>query len=139
MTQFQPTFTNTHISVPFLSEVRKVPQGDYYRADKVLPLLKQWPVLYEAAKAGHEQAFAEAQNAADEIERLRAEVAGLRECAIDLWMMLDDIDTGGDRAKADDVLYRAIAERTHRRRFSPKYQVVIDAIDAALAARKGEA
>ena len=70
---------------------------------------------------------------------LRAEVAGLRECAIDLWMMLDDIDTGGDRAKADDVLYRAIAERTHRRRFSPKYQVVIDAIDAALAARKGEA
>lgn len=74
--------------------------------------------------------------AADEIERLRAEVAGLRECAIDLWMMLDDIDTGGDRAKADDVLYRAIAERTHRRRFSPKYQIVIDAIDAA---RKGEA
>ena len=50
-----------------------------------------------------------------------------------------DIDTGGDRAKADDVLYRAIAERTHRRRFSPKYQVVIDAIDAALAARKVEA
>lgn len=70
------------------------------------------------------------------IERLRAEVEGLRECAIDLWMMLDDIDTGGDRAKADDVLYRAIAERTHRRRFSPKYQIVIDAIDAA---RKGEA
>ena len=27
-------------------------------------LLKQWAVLYEAAKAGHEQAFAEAQNAA---------------------------------------------------------------------------
>lgn len=60
-----------------------------------------------------------------------AEVAQLRECAVDLWMMLDDIDTGGDRAKTDDVLYRAIAERTHRRRFSPKYQVVIDAIDAA--------
>ena len=74
-----------------------------------------------------------------ELAALRAEVAGLRECAIDLWMMLDDIDTGGDRAKADDVLYRAIAERTHRRRFSPKYQVVIDAIDAALAARTGEA
>ena len=74
-----------------------------------------------------------------ELAALRAEVAGLRECAIDLWMMLDDIDTGGDRAKADDVLYRAIAERTHRRRFSPKYQVVIDAIDAALAARKVEA
>lgn len=65
------------------------------------------------------------ETAAQEIERLR-------ECAIDLWMMLDDIDTGGDRAKADDVLYRAIAERTHRRRFSPKYQIVIDAIDAAM-------
>ena len=73
-----PPLPEPDISVPFLSEVRKVPQGDYYRADKVLPLLKQWPVLYEAAKAGHEQAFAEAQNAADEIERLRAEVAGLR-------------------------------------------------------------
>lgn len=85
------------ISVPFLSEVRKVPQGDYYRADKVLPLLKQWPVLYEAAKAGHEQAFAEAQNAAavsaakdKEIAQLRAELiksladnAALRADAID--------------------------------------------------------
>ena len=59
-----PPLPEPDISVPFLSEVRKVPQGDYYRADKVLPLLKQWPVLYEAAKAGHEQAFAEAQNAA---------------------------------------------------------------------------
>ena len=66
------------ISVPFLSEVRKVPQGDYYRADKVLPLLKQWPVLYEAAKAGHEQAFAEAQNAAAVSAAKDAEIAGLR-------------------------------------------------------------
>jgi len=32
--------------------------------------------------------------------------------------------------------WKRIAERTHRRRFSPKYQIVIDAIDAA---RKGEA
>lgn len=66
------------ISVPFLSEVRKVPQGDYYRADKVLPLLKQWSVLYEAAKAGHEQAFAEAQNAAAVSAAKDAEIAGLR-------------------------------------------------------------
>ena len=66
------------ISVPFLSEVRKVPQGDYYRADKVLPLLKQWPVLYEAAKAGHEQAFAEAQNAAAVSAAKDVEIAGLR-------------------------------------------------------------
>lgn len=67
------------ISVPFLSEVRKVPQGDYYRADKVLPLLKQWPVLYEAAKAGHEQAFAEAQNAAAVSAAKDKEIAALRE------------------------------------------------------------
>lgn len=71
------------ISVPFLSEVRKVPQGDYYRADKVLPLLKQWTVLYEAAKAGHEQAFAEAQNAAAVSAAKDAEIAQLRADAID--------------------------------------------------------
>jgi len=99
-----------------------------------------WHRQYTADQMhAHAAAVSAAKDA--EIAQLRADLIksladnkALRECAIDLWMMLDDIDTGGDRAKADDVLYRAIAERTHRRRFSPKYQIVIDAIDAA---RKG--
>ena len=68
---------------------------------------------------------------ADEIERLRAEIAKLRNDAMSLWMMLDDIDIGGDIAKADDVLYRAIAEKSHKRRFWPQYKWVMDAIDEA--------
>jgi len=66
------------ICVPFLSEVRKVYQGDYYRADKVLPLLKQWAVLYSVAKAGHERAFAEAQIAATATATKDAEIESLR-------------------------------------------------------------
>lgn len=34
-----------------------------------------------------------------------------------LFDLLDDIDTAGDIAKADDKLYRSIVEKAHRRRF----------------------
>ena len=66
------------------------------------------------------------------------QLAAAERDACALWMMLDDIDTGGDIAKADDVLYRAIAEHSHKRRFEPRFEWVIKAIDAAIAARKGE-
>ena len=66
------------------------------------------------------------------------QLAAAEKDACALWMMLDDIDTGGDIAKADDVLYRAIAEHSHKRRFEPRFEWVIKAIDAAIAARKGE-
>lgn len=67
-----------------------------------------------------------------QIESLQAEVEALRKDAVALWMMLDDIDTGGDIAKGDDVLYRAIAERSHKRRFDSRFKWVIAAIDAAM-------
>ena len=57
-------------------------------------------------------------------EQRRVELGECRKDAAALWMMLDDIDTGGDIAKADDVLYRAIAERSHKRRFEPSYEWV---------------
>ena len=69
---------------------------------------------------------------------LTAQLAAAEKDACALWMMLDDIDTGGDIAKADDVLYRAIAERSHNRRFEPRFEWVIKAIDAAIAAQKVE-
>jgi hypothetical protein len=34
-----------------------------------------------------------------------------------LWKLLDDIDTAGDIAKADDKAYREMVERIQRRRF----------------------
>lgn len=34
-----------------------------------------------------------------------------------LWDLLDDIDTAGDIAKADDKTYRDMVERLQRRRF----------------------
>lgn len=64
-----------------------------------------------------------------EIVSLRAQLAEAQKDAAALWMMLDDIDTGGDIAKADDVLYRAIAERSHKRRFEPRYEWIMAAID----------
>jgi hypothetical protein len=79
------------ISVPFLSEIRKVYQGDYYRADKVLPLLKQWGVLYSVAKAGHEQAYKEAVKSAAENARLREALQ---------FIASHDLDGADDRARA---------------------------------------
>lgn len=71
-----------------------------------------------------------------EIERLRVERDALKKDAAALWMMLDDIDTGGDIAKADDVLYRAIAERSHKRRFEPRFEWVMQHIDAEMEESK---
>ena len=116
------------ISVPFLSEVRKVPQGDYYRADKVLPLLKQWAVLYEAAKAGHEQAFAEAQNAAAVSAAKDAEIAQLR---------AELIKSLADNAalRAEVAGLRAFVEHVRRNGSTHLANMAV----AVLAARKGEA
>lgn len=35
-----------------------------------------------------------------------------------LFALLDDIDTVGDIAKADDKLYRELVEKLHRKRFN---------------------
>lgn len=40
-----------------------------------------------------------------------------RDTACRLWMLLDDIDTASDAAKADDAIFREFAERHHQRRF----------------------
>lgn len=41
----------------------------------------------------------------------------MRETALFLFTLLDDIDTAGDAAKGDDAAYRQMVERIHRRRF----------------------
>lgn len=52
------------------------------------------------------------------IARLQGEVERLETAAQYLWKLLDDIDTAGDIAKADDQIYRQIAERLQRKRFA---------------------
>lgn len=74
----------------------------------------------------------ELRAALDAAEKVEDQLAACQKDAAALWMMLDDIDTGGDIAKADDVLYRAIAERSHKRRFEPRYEWVMKYIDATM-------
>lgn len=41
----------------------------------------------------------------------------IRETAVFLWSLLDDIDTVSDAVKSDDKHYRLLVERIQRRRF----------------------
>ena len=92
-----PDLPEPDIHQPFLSEVRKVYQGDYYRADKVLPLLKNWAVLYAASKAGHEQAFTRAIELQDENKCLRSELA---ETVADNLLFIRDRDAAQEQVAA---------------------------------------
>jgi hypothetical protein len=68
-----------------------------------------------------------------EIERFAALVAAHeREKAIQLWMLLDDIDTADDIAKADDAVYRSLCRRAHQKRWSV---LTGDEVDAAIRSR----
>jgi hypothetical protein len=58
-----------------------------------------------------------------------------REKALQLWMLLDDIDTADDIAKADNAVYRSLCRQIHAKRWSV---LTGDEVDAAIRAR-GEA
>ena len=51
---------------------------------------------------------------------LEAEVMRLREIIEKLWVVLDDIDTYSDMAKADDKLYRSLVERRQKDRWGTR-------------------
>lgn len=51
------------------------------------------------------------------IAELEAEVMRLRETIEKLWVVIDDIDTYSDMAKADDKLYRSLVERRQKDRW----------------------
>jgi hypothetical protein len=40
-----------------------------------------------------------------------------REKSLKLWMLLDDVDTADDIAKADDALYRSLCRQAHKKRW----------------------
>jgi len=40
-----------------------------------------------------------------------------REKSLKLWMLLDDVDTADDIAKADDAIYRSLCRQAHKKRW----------------------
>lgn len=54
------------------------------------------------------------------IAELEAEVLRLREIIEKLWVVIDDIDTYSDMAKADDKLYRSLVERRQKDRWGTR-------------------
>jgi len=67
------------------------------------------------------------------LRRFAALVAAAeREKSLRLWMLLDDVDTAADIAKADDAIYRSLCRQAHEKR----WDVLTGAeIDAAIRAR----
>ena len=68
------------------------------------------------------------------IERFAALVAAAeRQKSIRLWMLLDDIDTADDIARADDKLYRSICQRHQKKRWEILSE---EEVDAAIRAKE---
>jgi uncharacterized protein (UPF0216 family) len=55
-----------------------------------------------------------------------------REKSLKLWMLLDDVDTADDIAKADDAIYRSLCRQAHKKRWNV---LTGDDVDNATRAR----
>jgi hypothetical protein len=55
-----------------------------------------------------------------------------REKTLRLWMLLDDVDSADDIAKADDAVYRSLCQQAQAKRWSV---LTGDEVDAAIRAR----
>jgi hypothetical protein len=55
-----------------------------------------------------------------------------REKSLKLWMLLDDVDTADDIAKADDAIYRSLCRQAHKKRWNVLTE---DDVDNAIRAR----
>jgi hypothetical protein len=55
-----------------------------------------------------------------------------REKSLQLWMLLDDVDTADDIAKADDAIYRSLCRQAHQRRW---HVLTGEEVDTAIRAR----
>jgi hypothetical protein len=58
-----------------------------------------------------------------------------REKTLRLWMLLDDVDTADDIAKADDAIYRSLCRQAHAKR----WDVLNEGEVAAAIRAKGQA
>lgn len=69
----------------------------------------------------------------DLLGRFAALVAAAeREKSLRLWMLLDDVDTADDIAKADDDIYRSLCRQAHAKRWAVLHG---NEVDAAIRAR----
>jgi hypothetical protein len=59
-------------------------------------------------------------------------IASERQKSLRLWMLLDDVDTADDIAKADDAIYRSLCRQAHQKRWNV---LSGDEVDAAIRAR----
>ena len=55
--------------------------------------------------------------------------------SLKLWMLLDDVDTADDIAKADDAIYRSLCRQAHKKRWDV---LTGDDVDNAIRAREKE-
>jgi hypothetical protein len=55
--------------------------------------------------------------------------------SLKLWMLLDDVDTADDIAKADDAIYRSLCRQAHKKRWDV---LTGDDVDNAIRARGQE-
>jgi hypothetical protein len=68
------------------------------------------------------------------LERFAELVAAAeREKSLRLWMLLDDVDTADDIAKADDAVYRSLCRKAHAKRWGVLNG---DEVDAAIRAKE---
>ena len=69
-----------------------------------------------------------------EIERFaNLAIAHEREKSLRLWMLLDDVDTADDIAKADDAVYRSLCRKAHAKRWGV---LTGDEVDTAIRAKE---
>ena len=69
-----------------------------------------------------------------DLERFAILVAAAeREKSLRLWMLLDDVDTADDIAKADDAVYRSLCRKAHAKRWGVLNG---DEVDAAIRAKE---
>ena len=117
-------------------------------SDELIAAMQRTIALIDSDErdSDYSQSFFQSQR--DDIRMIVAALAkreemaeGYKQAATFLWGLLDDIDTAGDMAKADDKLYRAIVERHQRMRFNvgstDGYSLELKT-DAMLAAAKAQ-
>ena len=76
-------------------------------------------------------------NAFDKRYKAFAKLVAEKERAksLKLWMLLDDVDTADDIAKADDAIYRSLCRQAHKKRWDV---LTGDDVDNAIRAREKE-
>jgi len=95
--------------------------------------MKQEDIIRMAREAGIDWHKHWNDDESNRLEAFAAFVAAAeREKSLQLWMLLDDVDTADDIAKTDEAIYRSLCRQAHAKRWS---LLNGDEVDAAIRAR----